>query len=154
MGRSPLPFFKNWKKVPSFWEKLPWLCPSWAKFLILNVILRVSSRKKKHIFSLRGFSFMCCRWNIYWRALIPRKLPCPEKFLVTRLWLTISRLWQMSKWKTLWLKVPADWYVDPVPSWTTEVLFWSLDIQPPRYFWCICLNKYLCLWLYSQLAVA
>ena len=41
--------------------------------------------KKKHIFSLQGFTFMCCRWNIYRRALIPRKLPCPEKSLVTRL---------------------------------------------------------------------
>ena len=28
---------------------------------------------------------MCCEGNVYRRALIPRKLPCPEKFLVTRL---------------------------------------------------------------------
>ena len=26
-----------------------------------------------------------CRWNVYRRALIPRKLPCPKKILVTRL---------------------------------------------------------------------
>ena len=36
----------------------------------------------------------------------------------------------MSRWQTLWLKVPADWYVDPVPSWTTDSLFWSLNIHP------------------------
>ena len=40
---------------------------------------------KNYIFSLRSVSFMCCRWNVYRRTLIPRKLPCPEKFLVTHL---------------------------------------------------------------------
>ena len=63
---------------------MPWLCPSWVKFLILNVALKVS-RRKTRIFSLRGFSCTCCRWNVYRCALIPRKLSCPEKFLVTRL---------------------------------------------------------------------
>ena len=62
---------------------MPWLCPFWVKFLILNVVLRVSRRKKVIFFSLRSFSFMCCRWNVYRRALIPRKLLYLEKFLVT-----------------------------------------------------------------------
>ena len=60
-GGLPCPFSKIGKKCPNFGKKMPWLCPSWVKFLILNVVLRVSRRKKTHIFSLRGFSFMCCR---------------------------------------------------------------------------------------------
>ena len=33
-----------------FGKKMPWLCPSWVKFLILNVVLRVSRRKKPIFF--------------------------------------------------------------------------------------------------------
>ena len=36
-------------------------------------------------FSLRGLLLVCCRLNLYRSAPIFRKLPCPEKFLVTRL---------------------------------------------------------------------
>ena len=64
---------------------MAWLCLSWVKFLIFNVVLRVSRRKRPIFFSMRGFSFMCCRWNVYQRPLFPRKQPCPEKFLATRL---------------------------------------------------------------------
>ena len=61
-GRSPLSFLKNWKKVPWFWGKLP-------------------------IYGLffQDLFFLCCRWNVYQNVLIPRKLPCSHKFLVTRL---------------------------------------------------------------------
>ena len=64
------------------------------KFILRRVTRRgeggeVSRRKKKHFFSLRGFSFLWCRWNVYRRVLIPRKLPCPEKFLLTRLILQV-----------------------------------------------------------------
>ena len=54
-GRSPLPFFKNWEKVPQFWKKMPWLCPSWVKFLISNVVLRVSRRKINIFFPCGAF---------------------------------------------------------------------------------------------------
>ena len=58
-GRGlPCPFSKIGKKLPSFWKKKPWLCPSRVKFLILNVVLRVSSRKK-NIFSPCG-AFLPC----------------------------------------------------------------------------------------------
>ena len=33
-------------------------------------------------FYLSGLPFMCCKWNIYRSTLIPKKLPCPEKFVV------------------------------------------------------------------------
>ena len=36
------------------------------------------------------FFFVCCRLNVYRSALIFRNLPCPEKFLVTRLKLFIA----------------------------------------------------------------
>ena len=43
-------------------------------------------KKISEIFPLRCFSFVCCRLNFYPSALVLRKqLPCPEKFLVTRL---------------------------------------------------------------------
>ena len=54
--------------------------------------------KKKHIFSLWCFSLMCCRWNVYRRVLIPRKLPCPEKFLVTRLTIKSYLIIQGGQW--------------------------------------------------------
>ena len=61
-GRSPLSFLKNWKKVPWFWGKLP-------------------------IYGLffQDLFFLCCRWNVYQNALIPRKLPCSHKFLLNGL---------------------------------------------------------------------
>ena len=34
---------------------MPWLCPSWFKFLILNVVLRVFRRKKSIFFPCRTF---------------------------------------------------------------------------------------------------
>ena len=60
----------------------------------------------------------------------------------------------MSRWQTLWKEVPADWYVGSVPSWTTDPLFWSLDIQPPAFFGSTSLNKDMCLWLYNQSTTA
>ena len=41
-GGLPCPFSKIGKKCPNFGEKMPWLCPSCVKFLILNLVLRVS----------------------------------------------------------------------------------------------------------------
>ena len=54
-GRSPLFFFEIGKKCPNFGKKMPWLCPSWVKFLILNVVLRVSRRKKPIFLFCRAF---------------------------------------------------------------------------------------------------
>ena len=35
------------------------------------------------------FSFLCCRWNVYQSALILRKLPFPDTFLVARLYYNV-----------------------------------------------------------------
>ena len=48
-----------------------------SKFLI--------QEKIRHIFSLRGISFVWFKWNVCRSALIPRNLPCPVKILVSRL---------------------------------------------------------------------
>ena len=54
-------------------------------FLFKVQFLRVS-RKKNRDFTLRGLSFSYCRLFFYRSALIPKKLPCPKKFLVTHLY--------------------------------------------------------------------
>ena len=46
--------------------------------------LRVS-RQKTGCFLPVGHFFLVLQLNVYQSALIPRKLPCPKKFLVTRL---------------------------------------------------------------------
>ena len=50
-------------------------------FSFKMLFLRVSRRENSK-FSLWSFSSLCYRCNIYRTAIIPRKLPCPEKFLV------------------------------------------------------------------------
>ena len=47
--------------------------------------LRASRQKKVELFSLRAFFFLVLQVNVYGSVLIPRKLPCPKKILVTRL---------------------------------------------------------------------
>ena len=92
-GRYPLHFFENRKKVPWFCKKVPWFwknvswCASIGQILIKNAVLRASSRKKDQNSTLRALSFVCHTWNVYQNALIPRNLPCPEKFLVA--WLQL-----------------------------------------------------------------
>ena len=68
-------------------EKMPWLWPSWVKFFKnhLKYSFKSFQEKKTQFFFLRGLSFMCCWRNVYRSDLITIKLPCPEKFLVTRL---------------------------------------------------------------------
>ena len=83
-GRSPLPFFINWRSALIL-EKNALIVSILGFISHFKCGFKSFQEKKKHIFSLRGFSFMCCRSNVYRRALILRRLPCPEKFLVTRL---------------------------------------------------------------------
>ena len=54
-GKPPLSFFENQKKLPWFWRKIPWLCPSLIKFAIQNVVLKVSKRKNSKIFPCGAF---------------------------------------------------------------------------------------------------
>ena len=60
-----LSFFWNWKKVSRFWKKCSDCICLWVKFLILNAVSRVA--------------IICCRWDVYGSALIPRNLLYPKK---------------------------------------------------------------------------
>ena len=77
-GRSPWSFLKNWKNVPWFWEKVPIMA-----FYRLNFSFKLHCRRKKTKFFPAGHFFLCSRWNVCQGALIPRSLPCPDKYLVT-----------------------------------------------------------------------
>ena len=83
-GRSPLPFFKNWKSALILGKKCPDCVHLGFNFSFWMWFQEFPEEKRTYFFPV-GFSFMWCRSNVYRRALIPRRLPCPEKFLVTRL---------------------------------------------------------------------
>ena len=51
----------------------------------LDISWRCLNHPNMLIFSLWSLSFVSCRWKIYWSALIPRNLSCPEKFFVAPL---------------------------------------------------------------------
>ena len=89
-GGLPCPFFKIWKKVPQFWGKCPGYGHLWVTFLIWNAVFKSFQDKISEIFPC-GVFFFVLYMIIYQSALIPRKLPCPKKFLVTRLKTTVSR---------------------------------------------------------------
>ena len=54
------------------------------------MFLTVSWRKKLQNVSQQGLSFVCFWRNVYRSALVPRTLPCLEKFLVARLYEEIT----------------------------------------------------------------
>ena len=71
--------------MPGFFgEKSPNCIHLWVKFSIQNVVLRISRRKNSKMFPC-CFPFLCFWRNVYWSALVPCNLLCPEIFLVARL---------------------------------------------------------------------
>ena len=72
---SPLPFFRNWKKCPSFGQKCPDSGYLWVKFSFKMQFLRVS-KKKPDIFPCGAKFFLVLYMIVYPSAQIPRKLPC------------------------------------------------------------------------------
>ena len=54
----------------------------WLNFLFKMQFLRVNRRKKQRFFPAEPF-FLVLYMIVYQSALIPSKLPCPKKFLVT-----------------------------------------------------------------------
>ena len=79
--RPPLPYFGNWKEVPQFLGKNVLTGVIYGlNFPFKAPFLRVSWR----IFPAWPFFFLL-QMIVYRSALIPRKLPCPKIFLVTRL---------------------------------------------------------------------
>ena len=84
-GDASPALFQKLEKSALILEKMPWLWSSWVLISHLKCGFMNFQEKKAPNFSLRGLSFLCCTWNVYRSALIPGKLPCPEKFLVARL---------------------------------------------------------------------
>ena len=62
-----------------------WLCPSMGYIPHLKCCFKSIWDKKLQSFHLRGFSFVCCIWNVHRNTLTPRNTSFPEKFLVARL---------------------------------------------------------------------
>ena len=69
------------EKVP-FWESLPWLWSSTDKISHLKCIFKVFLGGKTRRFFPAGPVFLVIQMNVYQSTLIPRKSPCPDKFLV------------------------------------------------------------------------
>ena len=86
-GRSPRSFSKIGKKCPNLLRKCPDCGHQWVKFSIKNAIFKSFQAKKMEIFFPARPFFLVLQVNVYRSALIPRTLPCPKKFLVTRLYL-------------------------------------------------------------------
>ena len=90
MGRKwrggVLPGFlkSNWK-IPWFLKKYSDFVDLWNEFVIVNVVLGVSRRKKLRNASLTSICFACCRLNFYRSAVIPSILYCSKKFPVPHL---------------------------------------------------------------------
>ena len=75
--------FENWKKNPLHQRKNALIVVIYGyNFSIKMKFLRVSRGKD---FFPAGPFFLVLQVNVYRSTLIRRKLPCPKKFLVTRL---------------------------------------------------------------------
>ena len=86
-GRSPLPLFEN-QKCLCFGKKGPDCVHLCVEFSIQNANSRVFRWKNSKMFPcLQGlFSFFLFFWqNVYCSVLVPRNLPCPEKFVIAHL---------------------------------------------------------------------
>ena len=79
----PALFFKLEKISPDFGRKCLDCVYLWVESFIQNVVLKVSWRKISKFFPVRAFFLVL--YNVYYGIIIPRNLPCPEKFLATAL---------------------------------------------------------------------
>ena len=83
-----LAHFGNWKKSVLILGKNAQITVIYGlNFSSKMQFLKVSWRKNRRFFPAVPFFFVL-QMIIYRSALIPRKLPCPKKFLVTRLHIT------------------------------------------------------------------
>ena len=78
---SSLPFFGNFVKRALIWEKMPVVYG--LDFSFKMQLLRVSRRNRKFFYA--GSLFCVLQMIVYGSPLIPTKLPCPKKILITRL---------------------------------------------------------------------
>ena len=98
----PCPFSRNGKKCPNFGKNAQIVVICGLDFWFKMQFLRVSGEKNLEMFPAGPF-FHVLYMIIYQSALIPRKLSCPEKFLVTRLVLSVIPLKNLS----LLISVPS-----------------------------------------------
>ena len=85
VGALPLLFLENWKMCPNLGEKIPWLSLSMGKISHLKENFWQFPVEKIRNFFPAGLFLFVLQVNVYQSALIPRRLPCPKKFLVMRL---------------------------------------------------------------------
>ena len=81
---SPALFLKLEKSALIFWENALIVVIYVLNFSFKMQFLRVSRRKNRRFFPAETF-FLVLYMIAYQSALISRKLPCPKKFLATRL---------------------------------------------------------------------
>ena len=80
----PCPFLKIGKKCPNLGKKCPDCGHLWVHFSFKVHFLRVYRSKNRRFFFVGPFFFIL-QMIVYRNALIPKKLSCSKKFLVTRL---------------------------------------------------------------------
>ena len=100
MGEGfPCLFSKIGEKRPNFWKKNALIVVIYGlNFLFKMQFLRASRTKNRRVCSVGPF-FLVSLMNVYRSALIPRKPPCPKKFLVTRLKILPTPIKYLSKLK-------------------------------------------------------
>ena len=100
MGEGfPCLFSKIGEKCPNFWKKNALIVVIYGlNFLFKMQFLRASRTKNRRFCSVGPF-FLVSLMNVYRSALIPRKPPCPKKFLVTRLKILPTPIKYLSKLK-------------------------------------------------------
>ena len=112
---------------------MPWLWSPIGKISFFKSI----QVKKLYIFSPAGSFFLVLQVNVCQSALIPRNLPCPKKFLVTRLdWILLSKAYEnldekIQKsyvswhWKVM-ESLKKNWLLAPKMTWE----IWWIFTQP------------------------
>ena len=95
-GGISCPFLKIGEKCPNLEKKYPDCGHLQVKFVIQNEVFKSFHAKKAGDFYPARLFFLVLQVNVYRNALIPRKLLCPKKILVTRLKGNINSLLRSS----------------------------------------------------------
>ena len=100
--KNSLPFFENQKKCTDFGKK------KGPDSIILSLNLPFKMKFWEYLGEktpLRSLFFFNFWQNVYWSALISRNLPCPEKFLVARLFYYIIIFYYVTIFKSLYFTI-------------------------------------------------
>ena len=134
-GRGlPCPFLKIEKNVLILEKNAQTVVICGLHFSFTMKFLRVFKRKSQR-FILAGSFFLTLYMIIYQSALIPKKLPFPKKFLVTRLKLC----WSLFLIKLLAWRLPYHIFIGFFPFFSNLLLLLSgytvWEKTSPRYLW-------------------